>query len=1257
VHTIRSLALRALLLVLAVAAPLAAQGVDIIRGRVTGPDGSPIPNVTVTATTLTGQVSRSVRTGNDGRYTISFPGGEGDYWVSFSSIGLTPRRYQVKRTADQEILVADARMSPAAVNLEAVTTTSRAAASRGDTVGDVSGNERDLLSSTDPGLLTAEQMGDLVAMASAIPGVQLIPGADGGADAFSVFGLGGDQNNTQLNGLNFGDANIPRDAQVFASLSTSPYDVARGGFSGGQLTLRTRSGSNFVRRSLSSNLVSPQTQWLDSRAIASGQQYTNISLGGSASGPWSPDKLFYNSSFQFDRRNNDLQTLLNTNPLGFTTAGVAPDSVLRFLDIIGGQGLPASVSGFPGQTVTTRGSFLTSVDFTPPTSARGNTYSLSVSANVNQTLPTGGGGGGGGFGGGGFGGGGSALSTPTRQGKTLNYSGSVQLRQSGLLGFAGILTETTVGANISRNDNSPYLFLPSGSVRVNSLLDDGSASVRNLAFGGSPAANTASGNSSYGFINTLSWFSDDNRHRVKLTSEARYEDYWQDLTQNELGSFSFNSLADLEAGRPASYTRQLAPRRRQGSQLVGAMSLGDAWRPVNDVQIQYGVRVDGNRFLLGPSQNPRVQEAFGLNNADVPNRLYVSPRLGFSWTYGTDAQVALIPGMVRAPRAVVRGGIGIFQNTPRTQLIGGAIDNTGLPTGLQQLTCLGAAAPTPNWSEYLVDRGNIPVTCADGTSGTVFANSNPNVTLFAPDFVAQRSLRSNLQWAGAILGNRFRSSIDVTYSRNLGQSGNVDINFPAQQQFTLANEGGRPVFVSPSSIVPTTGQTAWRQARIVDEFGRVSLQRSDLTSESKQLTISLNPLAFNSKFQWGLSYVLSDVREQFYGFQSTVGDPTQREWARGNFSRHQIQYNLSREFFERVTLRWFGNIRSGTPYTPLVAGDINGDSYSNDRAFVFDPANAGDPLLASSLGALLANGTREARACLESQLGRLAARNSCIGPWTTNANLSISLNSVRLGLPQRANITLQVSNPLGGIDRLLHGEDNLKGWGQVIIPESQLLFARGFDRATNAFKYEVNERFGSTRPAQTTFRQPVAVTALVSFDVGPTRERQQLLQQLDRGRTRPGNKPSLQQLRGTVSAGLINPMQQILVQSDSLGLTRQQADSLATLNRWYVLSSDKVWLPIARELADLPDRYNHDRAFAMYRRGREQSVDMLLKIVPEIKSLLTPDQYRKLPAQLAAFMDARTLRALRSGTAGAGGGMGGMGGMGGFGGFGGRGRG
>ena len=120
----------ALGLILLAAAAVGAQSVDIIRGRVLGPDTLAVPSVLVTATTLTGNVSRTARTDRNGRYQISFPGGEGNYWVSFTALGFTPRRYQLLRTADQEILIADARMSPATVTLESVRVSGQTIASR-----------------------------------------------------------------------------------------------------------------------------------------------------------------------------------------------------------------------------------------------------------------------------------------------------------------------------------------------------------------------------------------------------------------------------------------------------------------------------------------------------------------------------------------------------------------------------------------------------------------------------------------------------------------------------------------------------------------------------------------------------------------------------------------------------------------------------------------------------------------------------------------------------------------------------------------------------------------------------------------------------------------------------------------------------------------------------------------------------------------------------------------------------------------------
>lgn len=1240
---LRSITL-ALGLILFAGANAQAQSVDIIRGRVLS-DTVAVPNVLVTATTLSGNVSRSARTDKNGRYTISFPGAEGNYWVTFNALGFTQRRYQVLRTADQEILIADARLAPATVTLETMRVTSAASASRSDTISDVSGTERAV--TADPGFLNADQMGDLAAMVSSIPGVQLLLGADGSADQFSVFGLGGDQNNTQLNGLNFGDASVPRDAQVSTSLSTSPYDVARGGFSGGQVQVRTRSGSNFRSRNLSSNLIAPPMQWVNPAGVATAQQYTNLSLGGSMSGPFKQDHSFYNGSFQYDRNMRDLQTLLNSSDLGFQTVGVSPDSVTKLLGYLNAVNAPYNVSDYSNQRVNDRGSFLSSFDLVPQSSTRGNTYTATVSGNLNRTSPVGNGQ--------------TGLFTPSQDGTRGSYSGTGQLRHSGQAGFFGLFTETTLGVNLTRNTADPFVSLPAGTVRVNSDLADGSSSIKTLAFAGSTNLNTASQNTTISGNNTLSWFSSDNRHRVKFTTEARKESYWQDFSQNQLGSFSYNSLADLGTNTPASFTRQLSPRRRNGSQLIGAVSMGDAWRPNRDVQVQYGLRLDGNKYLQGPTQNTDVLAKFGLDNSETPNRLYLSPRLGFSWVYGSADQVALVQGMARVPRAVLRGGVGVFQNAPGLQLLQGAIDNTGLPSGLQSLTCLGAAAPIPDWTAYAANNATIPTTCADGSGGTVFSNSAPNVTFFGDEYLAQRSLRSNLQWSGAVLKNHFQATVDATYSRNLNQSGSEDVNFPGVAQFALGNEAGRPIYVPVSSIVPTTGVIAWRGSRLFDEYGRVTEQTSDLQSDSKQMTLSLRPVSFSSKMGWSVSYVLSDVREQVTGFSSTVGDPRSVEWSTGtNFSRHQLQYSLTYNWFNTARISWSGGLRSGTLYTPTVQGDVNGDSYSNDRAFIFNPSNASDATVAAGMQALLDNGTKETQACLRAQLDNLAGRNSCKGPWTTSGNLGISFNSLRIGLPQRANLSIQVQNLLGGVDRLINGNDDLKGWGQNIRPDPQLLYVRGFDVASNTFKYQVNERFGSTRPSQTSQGSPTSITAILRYDIGPSREREQLMQQLDRGRSRPGNKPSLQQLRGTANVGIINPMQQLLQQSDSLKLTRKQADSIATLNYRYIHRSDSIWAPAAKFLAELPDVYDHGQAYDRYKHAREQTVDLLIKVAPDLKQLLTSEQYRMLPTSLAGFMDKRTLQGIRSGTMGGGGGGGfggGGGGRGGGGGGGGRGRG
>jgi Carboxypeptidase regulatory-like domain len=1199
-------------------APLlsAAAQTDVVRGRIIGPDSAPVPRATVTVTSIRGNVSRSARTDDEGRYTIAFPGDDGDYFVSVAALGFAARRFEIKRVGDEPVLVGNVKLAFLPRELDAVRVdATRQRVSRTALPLDVSGTDR----KADASAVSADPFADLAALAASIPGVQLIPGGDGTPNGFSVFGLSADQNATTLNGMAFGGSALPRDAAVSVSLVTTPYDVSRGNFSGGQLTLRTDPGSNYISRLGGVNLDARTLQWTDRAARALGQQYGNVSVGGRVTGPIQFDRSFYSIAYQAGRRWSDYQTLLNTSSSGLRAAGIAPDSVSRLLSTLVTGAVPTAISEVPAVRLTDNASVFGSIDYAPSATS-GQAFNLTftgawVRQNPSQSAVT---------------------QTPSRGGERASWYGGAQLHQSGYYGI-GVLSETSVGLSRFRVDGSPFADLPSAVVRVTSVFPDGTTGVEPVAFGGTADYATTLTTTTAQVMNQLSWFTADNAHRLKLTTELRRDHATQDVTMNRLGTFAFNSLSELAANQPSMFIRTIGSRPRAESQDALSLSLGDVYSPSRTMQLQYGVRADANRFETTPERNDQVERAFGVRNDHVPNTLALSPRVGFAWAYGAAPRAGALDGTARDARASVRGGVGVFRNAYAASQIGPAVDNTGLSGGAQQVICVGTATPRPDWSAYEAGEQNVPVRCADGSLTSGFASSSPNVTLVAPDFAAPASVRSNVQWNGLALGNRFATSVDVTYSLNLDQPSVADLNFRPERQFSLADDG-RPVYASAAGIDPRSGSIAAGEARVAPAFARVAELRSDMRSETKQLTLQLRPAAYNSGFAWSVAYVYANTRERYRGFTSTSADPRAVAWSRSPLdSRHQFVYTLSYNVADVVRLNWYGTVRSGTPYTPIVASDINGDGFVNDRAFIPDPSRTTDSELAAGMRGLLATGSGSARACLQGELGRIADRSSCQGPWTAAATLTLLVNPLTVRLPQRANLAFQISNPLSAADVLLHGEAKLHGWGQTAAPASQLLFVRGFDAATQRYRYEVNQRFGATAVTQTATRAPITLTAMLRFDLGPTRERQTLTTMLDRGRVLPGQKlpePIIKAAYGT--GAIVNPLSLLLRDADSLSLTPRQGDSIAVLNRSYMVTLDSIWTPVAKYLAALPERYEQRDAYRRYRTAREANVDALIALAPTIKSLLTRAQVRALSPTLTPYLDTRYLASIRSGTAGAG---------------------
>src|SRR5262249_48222868 len=142
--------------------------------------------------------------------------------------------------------------------------------------------------------------------------------------------------------------------------------------------------------------------------------------------------------------------------------------------------------------------------------------------------------------------------------------------------------------------------------RVNSVLPDGASGVSDLVFGGNQFLSSTSKSITASAQNVLSWFDNANRHRIKLSSEINYSGSSQNLASNLLGTFTFNSLSDLGAGTPASFTRTLSSYERDVRMVAAGASIGDSYRKNPDLQIQYSVRVDGAHFLTTPVFNPDV---------------------------------------------------------------------------------------------------------------------------------------------------------------------------------------------------------------------------------------------------------------------------------------------------------------------------------------------------------------------------------------------------------------------------------------------------------------------------------------------------------------------------------------------------------------------------------------------------------------------------------------------------------------------------
>ncbi|MGH7619718.1 MAG: carboxypeptidase-like regulatory domain-containing protein [Gemmatimonadaceae bacterium] len=1190
---------------------------EVIEGRATLDGVVPIPQVTVVATRAPDRATFQAITDSAGRYRIIIPSGTGDYLVHFTRIGYSPVRVRITRTGADSIYTVNAKLPRIAV-LDAVEVqASRGKPARGAEIGPQAGASEQIAEGLS-GALSPELEGSLAAIAANMPGIMTT--ADGGV---SVFGLGSGANSVTLNGLAFSGTDIPRDAAVQTKVATSAFDPSRGWFAGAQTTIELRPGGLLAYRNAHVTADAPMLQYGDPISAKLGQRLAKVDASIGGNGPLG-NRLLYNYAAQGSRSAADESSILTADPSLLQHAGISGDSVERLQQILSSAGIPAAGSVAAPRRVNESLSFIARFDDSPfdwnsPGTKPVTVKALTVYGKLGRTN-------------------GLALSptsTIGRGAENRQGAGMVQGLYSTYIRGADLL-ETRSALSFADNRTSPYLRLPGGTVLVGSDFADGISGVANVGFGGNDALAADTRRWTWETATSLQGYAPTSAsHRLRIDADLRLDGFAQVPGSDASGTFAFNSLADVALGQPAEFTRTLNTPTRNASEWNGFVSLGDQWRVTPRLSLLYGARIEGNAFNTVPQYNPAVDRALGVRTDRAPDTWAVSPRLGFSWVphRGNPGRMETPLGRFTVlPTTTFHGGVGMFRSMLQPALLAPATTTTGLANGAQSITCLGDATPIPDWRAYAASNAAIPSTCAGGVSNSPFADGAPEVVTFDRSYTAARSWRGTLGVSSAVKNVIF--GLDAAYSLNLSQPSVLDVNFRGVPQFLTGNEQ-RPVFVPESAVVPSSGAVSSVPARIDPAFSDVTNNVSDLRSRSRQLTLSASPAYtfFDPESIWShlylsAAYTLSDVRAQRRGFDgATFGDPSVVEWARGDLNvRHSFLGSVG-VIVGGATVTLYGKLSSGLPFTPMVARDVNGDGQANDRAFIFNPATTPESNVAASLKNLLANAPASIRSCLGRQLGEVAARNSCEGPWTSAMNVRIALSGETLRLPGSVTtVALNLTNPLGGLDQALHGSAHLRGWGTQAAIDPVLYDVRGFDASQRSFAYFVNPRFGTTSPTLSTLRAPFRITLDVAMTLGRPVEAQMLDRWLEPGRgSKTSPKLSEADLVRRYTRTVPDPYNQIIREADSLLLSKDQVAQLRTAQAPYQQRMSAHWGVLAQYLANLPDAYDKDAAFKRQENMTDEAWAIAWSSIHEtLPGILNPVQLKMLPELVATLWYARS---------------------------------
>lgn len=650
VHLLKSIA--RLLAILAFASPTAvhaqaASDIDIITGVILGSNAKPLRGASIEAIDATSGLTQHTTSNSSGFYQLSFFQGSGRYQVTIKAIGVTPKIAIVNRHAEDDRIVLNATFNTGAVRLQDLVAHSRLLASDMHYRETASTGSSETFFGHDEQFRYPVDPTDFAALAALVAGVTLVPAGDSGVAQFSVAGQGTSANNYVVNGVTGSGAPISPDAVRSVRVITNSADMARAGFSGGQIIVNTKSGfgpptgtfsGRFGDRHLDFDVVPGP--------FGSGVSTQNISGGLGAA--LIPKVLAVFGSATVSRVVLPVRSLDVADNAALARLGVSADSARRFIGVVDQlEGSDHVVD--PSQLAnTSRVSGMLRTDLSET-----HTYwALTLLGSRSNAPATG--------------------SGPTQllQTGSTSHSSSFQATSAFTARFGQLIDYATAGWTRARGVSDPLVAGAAGQVRIASPTDSGQQFAE-LGFGGPGSSPRHNGSDVFELNDELSLIT--GTHRLALSGRLNINEASVQQGANQYGTYSYNSLADLAAGTPATYTRAIGGVSATGRTYATGFSLTDAWRPraraltgaghVNP-QVQLGLRVEHSWYASPVTVNGDVLNEFGINTSALPEETALLPGVALGFSIPRPA----LHGKSQPQFAYVRAGYRVYRNAPTAAL-------------------------------------------------------------------------------------------------------------------------------------------------------------------------------------------------------------------------------------------------------------------------------------------------------------------------------------------------------------------------------------------------------------------------------------------------------------------------------------------------------------------------------------------------------------------------------------------------------------